>query len=74
MPASRAMAAASARVRTSSSARIELTRLRTVFSAVLAVLAAGPGAGVAGFPGMVGKLWMILTFGALGVRGTTANR
>lgn len=74
MPASRALATASARVRTASSARIELGRLRTVFSAVLAVLAAGLGAGVAGFPRMVVPLWMIVTFGALALRRTTANR
>lgn len=35
---------------------------------VLAVLVVGLGAGVAGFPGMVGPLWMIVTFGALALR------
>jgi hypothetical protein len=41
---------------------------------VLAVLAIGLGAGVAGFPGIVGPLWMIVTFGALALRRTTSGR
>ena len=41
---------------------------------VLAVLAIGLGAGVAGFPGMVGPLWLIVTFGALALRRTTSGR
>jgi hypothetical protein len=41
---------------------------------VLAVLAASLGGGVAGFPGIVGPLWMIVTFGALALRRTTRDR
>jgi hypothetical protein len=41
---------------------------------VLAVLVNGVGLGVAGFPGMVGPLWMIVTFGALALRRTPAGR
>jgi hypothetical protein len=41
---------------------------------VLAVLVVGLGAGVAGFPGMVGPLWMIVTFGALALRRTPGSR
>lgn len=41
---------------------------------VLGVLAASLGAGVAGFPGMVGPLWMIVAFGALALRRTTGGR
>jgi hypothetical protein len=41
---------------------------------VLGVLAMGLGVGVAGFPGMVGPLWLIVTFGALALRRTTGSR
>jgi hypothetical protein len=41
---------------------------------VLGVLAMGLGVGVAGFPGMVGPLWLIVTFGALALRRTTGGR
>jgi hypothetical protein len=41
---------------------------------VLGVLAAGLGGGVAGFPGIVGPLWMIVTFGALALRRPTERR
>jgi hypothetical protein len=41
---------------------------------VLGVLAMALGLGVAGFPGIVGPLWMIVTFGALALRRTTGNR
>ena len=41
---------------------------------VLAVLVTSLGTGVAGFPGMVGPLWMIVTFGALALRRTTGGR
>lgn len=41
---------------------------------VLAVLGNSLGGGVAGFPGMVGPLWMIVTFGALALRRSPAGR
>jgi hypothetical protein len=41
---------------------------------VLGVLAMGLGVGVAGFPGMVGPLWMIVTFAALALRRTAGSR
>jgi hypothetical protein len=41
---------------------------------VLAVLVNGVGLGVAGFPGMVGPLWMIVTFAALALRRTAAGQ
>ena len=41
---------------------------------VLAVLVVGLGVGVAGFPGIVGPLWMIVAFGALALRRTTGGR
>ena len=41
---------------------------------VLAVPANSLGAGVAGFPGMVGPLWMVVTFGALALRRKPAGR
>jgi hypothetical protein len=41
---------------------------------VLGVLAMALGVGVAGFPGMVGPLWLIVTFGALALRRTPGNR
>jgi hypothetical protein len=40
---------------------------------VLAVLGASLGAGVAGFPGIVGPLGMIVSFGALALRRTPAG-
>lgn len=41
---------------------------------VLGVTVVGLGFGVAGFPGMVGPLWMVVAFGALALRRTTGNR
>jgi hypothetical protein len=41
---------------------------------VLAVLVVALGAGVAGFPGIVGPLWMIVTFGALALRRAPDDR